>query len=60
MSELYKDIEDRSRDAAQNILIAFDDDAWDKMKALLDDDDIKPLDPVISNRLTADNSEIIY
>ena len=59
MRELYKDIEDRSRDAAQNIRIAFDESAWDKMKALLDEDDLKPVDPVISNGSTVDNSNKI-
>src|SRR5258706_7629088 len=52
MKERFNDIDDKSRDAAQNIRIAFDDNAWDKMEALLNEEDKKPVAP-ISNTLTA-------
>ncbi len=51
MKELYNDMDDKSRDAARNIRIAFDDKAWDKMEALLNDEDRKPGVPVVSNKL---------
>src|SRR5258705_4244188 len=51
MNELYNDIDDWSRDAARNIRIAFDDNAWDKMEALLNEEDRKPDARVILNTL---------
>ena len=52
MKELYNDMDDRSRDAARNIRIAFDDNAWDKMEALLNEEDRNPGAPVILNTST--------
>jgi hypothetical protein len=52
MKELYNDMDDRSRDTARNIRIAFDDNAWDKMEALLNEEDRKPVAPIISNTFT--------
>lgn len=52
MRDRYNDMDDRSRDAARNIRIAFDESAWIKMEALLNEDDIKPDAPVISKTLT--------
>lgn len=51
MKELYNDIDDKSRDASQNIRIAYDEKSWDKMEELLDEEDNKPLAPAISNTL---------
>src|SRR5258706_12779031 len=53
MKERFNDMDDKSRDAAKNIRIAFDDSAWDKMEALLNEEDKKPVAPIISNSLTA-------
>ena len=52
MKELYNDMDDKSRDAARNIRIAFDDNAWDKMEALLNEEDRNPGAPVILNTST--------
>ena len=49
MTELYNDMDDKSRDAAQNIRIAFDESAWDKMESLLNDEAMKPDAPTVSN-----------
>jgi len=51
MKELYNDMDDKSRDAARNIRIAFDNNAWDKMEAMLNEEQTKPLTPVTSNKL---------
>lgn len=51
MKELYNDMDDKSREAARNIRIAFNNKAWDKMEALLNDEDNKPGAQVISNKL---------
>lgn len=39
MNKLYEDLDDKTRDSAQKISIAFDENAWNKMEALLDEDD---------------------
>ena len=57
MKVLYDDIDEKSRNVVQNILIAFDDNAWDKMEALLNEDDRKPVVPIISNILTVEKSD---
>jgi hypothetical protein len=53
MKELYNDIDDKSREAARNIRIAFDDNAWDKMEALLNEENRKPGARDILDTLTA-------
>ncbi len=39
MNKLYEGLDDKTRDSAQKISIAFDENAWNKMEALLDEDD---------------------
>jgi len=53
MRELYNYIDYKSRDAAENIRIAFDENAWDKMEMMLDNDDENPVMPVRLNTSTA-------
>jgi hypothetical protein len=43
MKELFNDMDNNSRDEAQNIHIFFDDNGWDKIETLLNEDDRKPL-----------------
>ena len=52
MRELYNYIDYKSRVAAGNIRIAFDEGAWDKMEMMLDKDDESPVVPVIINTST--------
>jgi hypothetical protein len=42
MKELFKNIDDKSKDEAQNMSIFFDNNSWDEMETLLNEDDGKP------------------
>src|SRR4051794_6758428 len=49
MREVYNYMDYKSRDAAENIRIEFDESAWDKMEALLNAEAMKPYTQTISN-----------
>jgi len=57
MNDQYNDIYNESRNAAHNIRISFDAGAWDKMKALLDEDDKAPVAYANSNRFAERNNK---
>ncbi len=58
MHESDNDIDKKSKDAAQNIRLAFDKNAWNKMEELLNKEDKKPAAQIISNTLVADKTSI--
>ena len=53
MRELYNYIDYKSRNAAENIRIEFDENAWDKMEMMLDKDDENPVVPAVPKTSTA-------
>jgi len=53
MRELYNYIDYKSRNAAENIRIEFDENAWDKMEMMLDKDDENPVVPAVPNTSSA-------
>jgi hypothetical protein len=57
MNEMHSDIDQISRDATNHLSMPFDENAWEKMEALLDKDDRDPVLPIFLNDIPVTNAK---